>query len=129
MEWPEGEKKREAVEAKNQAEQTVYQTEKFLKENGDKAGADKKAAVEKALEGLKEAIKTGDSDKMKSATEAIMEPMQAISQEMYANAKKAGPQGAGPTGDAGAPPPPQEEAKADEKVIDADFTMKDDKKK
>ncbi len=128
----EDEKKKESVEIKNQSENTVYQTEKFLKEHGDKAGGDKKAAVEKANESLKEAIKTGDADKMKAAMEAVQAAIQAISQEMYANAKKSGPQGAGqaPGGEAGAPPPPKDETKPDdEKVIDADFTMKDDKKK
>jgi molecular chaperone DnaK len=126
----EDEKKKEAVEVKNQAENTVYQTEKFLKDNADKISGDQKAKVEQAIEGLKEAIKNGDSEKMKSACESVMTAMQAISQEMYANAKKAGPQGAGePTGAGAEPPPAADEKAGDEKVIDADFTMKDDKKK
>jgi molecular chaperone DnaK len=126
----EDEKKREDVETKNQAENTVYQTEKFLKEHGDKAGGDKKAAVEKAMESLREAIKGGDHDKMKSGIETVQTAIQAISQEMYAKAKKAGPQGAGQAaGGEAPPPPPQDETKPDDNVIDADFTMKDDKKK
>ena len=133
----EDEKKRAEVEVKNQADNAVYAAEKFLKEHGDKTTGDKKAAVEKAAGELKEAIKSGDTERMKSGMEALQTAVQAISADMYAQAKAKG--GAGGPG-AGAAPGAEAQPGAGEgpagggaagegPVIDADFTMKDDKKK
>ena len=133
----EDEKKRAEVEVKNQADNAVYAAEKFLKEHGDKTTGDKKAAVEKAAGELKEAIKAGDTDRMKSGMETLQTAVQAISADMYAQAKAKGGAG-GPT--AGAAPEADAPGGAGEgpaaggpagegPVIDADFTMKDDKKK
>ena len=124
------EKRRAAVEAKNIADNTAYQAEKFLKEHGDKADAAKKSAVEAAVAKLKEAIKGGDADAMKAAGDEVNAAIQAISADMYAKSKQQPGAGAGPTAEA---PGPDAQAggekKAEGEVIDADFTMKDDKKK
>jgi molecular chaperone DnaK len=133
----EDEKKRAEVEVKNQADNAVYAAEKFLKEHGDKTTGDKKAAVEKAAGELKEAIKAGDTDRMKSGMETLQTAVQAISADMYAQAKAKGgaggpAAGAAPEADApgGAGEGPAAGGPAGEgPVIDADFTMKDDKKK
>ncbi len=133
-------KRREGAETRNRADATVYETEKFLKENADKVDASKKADVEKALERLKEAIKAANTDDMKSALEAVNTAMQVLSTEMYAKAKAArpGPQAGGPEAAPGGGQPegqgpqggPQAGAPAPENdVIDADFEMVDDKKK
>ncbi len=119
-------KRREAVDAKNRAEAMVYETEKFLKDNGEKIPSDKKMKVETAIQGLKDALKGGDADAIKKASEALTADMQAVSADLYAQAKQSAP-GAG----AGQPPPPPPGggAKADGDVMDADFEMVDDDKK
>ena len=119
-------KRREAVDAKNRAEAMVYETEKFLKDNGEKIPSDKKMKVENAIQGLKDALKGGDADAIKKASEALTADMQAVSADLYAQAKQSAP-GAG----AGQPPPPPSGggAKADGDVMDADFEMVDDDKK
>jgi molecular chaperone DnaK len=129
-------KKREAVEARNHAENLVYQTEKTLKESGDKLPADKRSAVESAIEDVKQALKGDDTDAIKAKQEALMTAMQAAAQDLYAHAapKDGGAHGAhagassGPADDASEAP--KGDAKKDDgDVIDADFEMVDDKKK
>ena len=128
----EDQKKREAVELRNRADATVYETEKFLKEHGDKADATKKGAVEAAIERLKQAVKDEDADKMKAGIEELNKEMQAISADLYAQAKQgASDHSAGSEQQAGGGAPSPEEppvGKKDDGVIDADFEMVDDKK-
>ena len=109
----------------------MYETEKFLKEHGDKADAVKKGAVEAAIERLKQAVKDEDADKMKAGIEELNKEMQAISADLYAQAKQgAGDQSAGSAQQAagGAPSEEPPAGKKDDGVIDADFEMVDDKK-
>ena len=135
-------KQREAAETRNMAENTVYQTEKLLKEQGDKVPADKKQKIEQALERVRTAIKANNTDDMKSALEALTSDVQAFSADLYAKARtshdgaKGGDQPEGPGGDA--PPhakPGDENAGGgkgfgkDGETIDADFEMVDDDKK
>ena len=132
-------KKKEAIEIRNKAEQMVYQVEKSLKEAGDKISADKKAPVEKAIEDLKEALKGDDVDAIKAKEETLTKEMQAIAQELYANAAPngAGASGGAPTGDAGCDPNCGSDCNSHgdassngkDDIIDADFTMVDDKDK
>ena len=126
--------RRDSVETKNMAENTVYQTEKMVKEHGDKVPDDKKAKVESAVEDLKKAIEGGNVDDMKAKMETLNTEMQAISSEMYAQAsaqqQAAGEeggeqaQGSGPEASESA----SSESKEKEDVIDADFEMVDDDK-
>ena len=111
----EDEKTRENLNLKNSADSTVFQTEKFLKENGDKIPADKKAEVEAAIERVKKALEADDYEGMKSALDALNEKMQAAATEMYANAQQQG--GAEEASGGG--------KKADD-VEEADFEMMDD---
>lgn len=130
----EDQKRRDSVETKNMAENTVYQTEKMVKEHGDKVPDDKKAKVESAVEDLKKAIEGGNVDDMKAKMETLNTEMQAISSEMYAQAsaqqqaagEEAGEQaqGSGPEASESA----SSESKEKEDVIDADFEMVDDDK-
>lgn len=128
-------KKRESVETKNMAENVVYQTEKLLKDQGDKVPADKKSGVESAIEELKTAVKSDNTDEMKAKMEALNEQMQAISADIYS---QAGPEaaagaaegGPAPEGEAAGDGAQAEEKKGDDdEVIDADFEMVDDDKK
>jgi len=126
--------RREAVETRNLAENVAYQTEKMLKEHGDKVDAAKKAKVESAVGALKKALDGSSTEEIKAKMEALNTEMQAISQEMYAHAQASGAAGAGGgpaeeprgAGDAGAGTGGK---KADGDVIDADFEMMDDDKK
>lgn len=128
----EDKKLREAVDAKNQGDAAVYQTEKLLKENAEKISADSKAKIEAAIERLKAALKKEDTGEIKSATEDLNQAWHSVSQEMYQQATAAGqgPQGAaGPSAGPQAPPPGAEEAKASEgEVIDAEFEVEDEDK-
>ena len=122
---------RDAVETKNMAENIVYQTEKLLKEQGDKLPADKKEKAEKVIADLKKASEGGNTEEIKAKIEALNTEMQAMSADLYsqpdAQASAAG------EGDAPADAPAdarKSEKKEDEgDVIDADFEMVDDEKK
>ncbi len=114
--------KKEAVEAKNKGESLVYETEKFLKENGEKLPSDKKGDVETALDGLKAALKADDAGRVKSAQEALLSAMQSASADLYEKAKSAGGAGAA-GGSAGSAPGGSGD------VQDADFEEVDPDKK
>jgi molecular chaperone DnaK len=129
----EDEEKRGAVEAKNQAENLIYQTEKLLKEQEDKIADDKKKDVESAIEDLKTAVKGENAEEMKAKIEALNTVMQAVSADLYAQAKEDGADAG--QAEAGEAAPGADQAAGDdagsekkEKVIDADFEMVDDDK-
>ncbi|SOE12701.1 molecular chaperone DnaK [Streptomyces sp. 2323.1] len=112
-------KRREAAETRNQAEQLVYQTEKFLKDNEEKVPGEVKTEVEEALTELKEKLKGEDTAEIRTATEKVAAVSQKLGQAMYADAQ--GAQAAeGAEGAAG------EQAKADDDVVDAEIV--DDEK-
>jgi len=125
--------RRETVETRNMAENVTYQTEKLLKEHGEKLDAAKKGEAEQAVADLKKAVESGNSDDMKVKMEKLNSVMQALSTELYANVKPEGEAGAadGAPGDAGATGEKQEDAsgKGQDDVIDADFEMVDDDSK
>ncbi|MEU5030756.1 molecular chaperone DnaK [Streptomyces milbemycinicus] len=114
-------KRREAAETRNQAEQLVYQTEKFLKDNEDKVPGDVKTEVETAVGELKEKLKGDDTAEIRTATEKVAAVSQKLGQALYANAQA---DGAGAAGGAGAADGGQ--AKADDDVVDAEIV--DDEK-
>lgn len=89
-------KEREKVEVRNEADSMIYQTEKTLKEMGDKMNAADKQRIEEAVAALKKAIEGGDTADIKSKTEALQQAAYKIAEEMYKQ------QGAGAAGAAGA---------------------------
>ena len=89
-------KEREKVEVRNEADSMIYQTEKTLKEMGDKVNAADKQRIEEAVAALKKAIEGGDAADIKSKTEALQQAAYKIAEEMYKQ------QGAGAAGAAGA---------------------------
>ena len=97
-------KKREAIDAKNEADSLVYQTEKALKDYGDKVSADDKAKIEAAINDVKEALKGDNTEDIKAKSEALKQASYKLAEEMYkaqgANAQ-AGAQ-PGPDANAGA---------------------------
>jgi molecular chaperone DnaK len=83
-------KQREEVEARNDADNQVYRTEKMLRENADKLPAEDKAKIETAVATVKEALKGTDTAAIKSAAEKLNEAWQAVSEVLYkAAAEKA----------------------------------------
>lgn len=113
---------KDRVETMNKADSLIFQTEKQLKEFGDKIPADKKKPIEEALAELKKAHEAQDIDAVKAASEKLNTVFQAASQEMY-NAQQQ-PEGSTATeADNGSA-----EANADEEVTDVDFEeVKDEK--
>ncbi|MFD4240186.1 molecular chaperone DnaK [Streptomyces sp. NPDC058525] len=112
-------RRKEAAESRNQGEQLVYQTEKFVKDNEDKVPAEVKTEVEAAVTELKDKLKGDDTAEIRTATEKLAAVSQKLGQAIYADAQAAqGAAGAAP-GDAG-------QAKADDDVVDAEIV--DDEK-
>ena len=93
-------KEQEKVEVKNEADSLVYQTEKTLKELGDKVPASEKAAIEDAVAAVKRALESGDTDEIKAKTEALKQVSMKMGEELYKQNQAAG----GATGQAGANP-------------------------
>ena len=123
----EDEAAKEKIDLRNQADQAVFQTEKFLKENGDKIDDAKKSEVEATIEPVKEALKADDDEQIKSTMEKMNEAMQAAATEMYAKAQQeADAQQQAEPGAEGAEAPAGEK-QADGDVVDADYTMEDEK--
>src|ERR1700674_4996368 len=93
-------KAKEAIEIKNNADTLAYQSEKQLKELGDKIPADKRKPVEHAIAAVREAINKNDTDAMKRTYEDLQNKFQDISAELYkqASAQAQPPPGSGQAG-------------------------------
>ena len=92
-------KRREAAEARNQADNLAYQAEKTLEEHGDKVPDEDRQAVEAAIEDLKKALEADDLDEIKQKTEALMQPLQKVGQAVYQQQEAAGGQAGEAAGD------------------------------
>jgi molecular chaperone DnaK len=121
--------KREEVEARNDADNMVYRSEKMLKDNDGKISAELKAKIEEGAAAAKEALKGTDAAAIRSATEKLNEAWQAASAEMY----RAASETAKARGGAGAGPKPEDQsepeggkAKEEGPIIDAEVV--DEKK-
>lgn len=117
---------KEKIEKLNAADSMIFQTEKQLKEFGDKLSEGNKTGIEAALEGLKEAHKGGDLAAIDTAMEAMNKAWEGASQEMYAASQAAGAQPGADPGAAGPEANAGETADAD--VSDVEFEEVDDKK-
>ena len=103
-------RRRDEAEVRNNADTLVYQTEKLLKEQGEKLVGDEKDRVESSLKELKDALAGSDVDAIKRATESLMTTSQGFAQRLYEQAAQEAPS----TGDGAAPP-------NDEEVVDAEI--------
>lgn len=108
-------KRRESVETRNQAEQLVYSTEKFIADNADKLPADVKTEVETAIGELKDALKGEDIAAIREATEKVSTTAQKLGTALYANADASGAAAAGDGASAGAAP---EDDVVDAEIVD-----------
>jgi len=115
-------KRKEMVEARNQADSLVYTTEKSLAEFGDKIEADEKTAIETGIAELKAAMEGDDADAIKAKTEVLSQASMKLGEAMYRASQEEAAAAAGDEppadGDAGS-------AGADD-VVDADFEEVDD---
>ncbi|MFL0247423.1 molecular chaperone DnaK [Candidatus Clostridium stratigraminis] len=121
----EDKKRKEAIEVKNNADQMVYQSEKTLKDLGDKVSAEDKAKIEDKIKAVN-AVKEGtDLEAIKKATEELTNEFYAVSSKMYQ--ANGGAEGAGfdPNNMGGANA--EGSAPHDDNVVDADFKVEDDK--
>ncbi len=109
-------KRKEGVEAKNQAESLIYQTENTLKELGDKVSEDEKKRVEDLIAQLKTAKEGDQVEEIKSKSDALLNELNSLSQKLY---QQAG--GATQESTAG-----QTSAKDGDDVVDADYEVVDD---
>ena len=108
----EDQKKKDLIEAKNNADSMIYQSEQTLKDVADKISADDKANIEKAIEELKSVKDGEDLEGIKAKTESLTQAFYKISEELYkAQAQQAGAEGA---------------EHHDEDVVDADYEVVDD---
>jgi len=114
-------KRRETVEARNHLDALVHATEKTLKENGDKVGAEDKAAVEAALTEARAAKEGSDAEAIQAAQDKLSQAAMKMGEALYKAQQAAGEQTGAQAGEAGANP--------NEKVVDAEFEEVDPKKK
>ncbi|ACL70030.1 molecular chaperone DnaK [Halothermothrix orenii] len=119
----EDKKRLEEIEARNEADSLVYQTEKTLKESGDKVSKDVKDKVEKAKDELKKALEGDDVDQIKEKTEALKNELTELSSQLYAQAQQQAQQQA--QGQQGAQTDNQT-GQNDGKTIDVDYEEVDD---
>jgi molecular chaperone DnaK len=122
--------RREEVETRNEADNTVYRTEKLLKDSGDKISGDTKSKVQGAVDAVKEALKGSDAAAIRTALDKLNETVQGASQELYKAAseqaeKEKAAGGAGPS--AGAAKEGSSDKGGDGPIIDAEVV--DEKKK
>jgi len=113
----EDKKRRETVDAKNEAESFAYNAEKLIKDNGDKIDSADKSEIESKVSALKSAIATDDISKIKSAKEDLEKTVQAVSTKLYQQAGANAQQQAQPTGTAS----DDDGDSGDGNVYDADF--------
>lgn len=118
-------KRKETVEARNNADQLVYTVDKTIKDLGDKADAAEVAKAEAAKEKVKKALEGDDVDAIRAATEELTEVVQQLSVKMYEQMAQQQQAGQGAEG-AGAA---DGGAKAKDNVVDADYEVVDDQKK
>ncbi|TYP78036.1 molecular chaperone DnaK [Paenibacillus methanolicus] len=114
-------KRRELVEAKNNADQLVYSVDKTIKDLGDKVDAGEIAKAEEAKEKVKKALESDNLEEITAATNELTEIVQQLSVKLYEQASQA-QQGAEGAANAGG------EAKSKDNVVDADYEVVDDKK-
>jgi molecular chaperone DnaK len=113
-------KRKEAVEAKNQADSMIHQTEKAMADHGDKVDPADKTAIEAALAALKTAMEGDDAESIKEKTNTLAQSSMKLGEAMY-KAQQAEGAAADAASDGAAP--------KDDNVVDADFEEVDDQKK
>ena len=120
----EDKKKKDEIEARNEAESLMYNCQKTVDELGDKISGEEKAKATAEIENVKKALEGSDIDKIKEATEKLKQAFYAMSEKLYAQANPNGAAGAGANAGTGAGP----QTAANGNVYKADYKVEDDKK-
>ena len=107
-------KKRESVDARNQADSLVFSTEKSLKEHGDKISAEEKKAIENGIADLKKSLEGTDAEDIKKKTQSLIQVSMKLGEAVYKSQQKSGTDKAENTKDAKQP-------NDKDNVVDADF--------
>jgi molecular chaperone DnaK len=114
-------KKRESVDARNQADSLVFSTEKSLKEHSDKISAEEKKAIENGIVDLKKSLEGTDAEDIKKKTQSLIQASMKLGEAVYKNQQKS---------EAKAKESKDAKPEDKENVVDADFEdVKDDKEK
>jgi molecular chaperone DnaK len=125
----EDKKRRETIELKNQGENVAFQTDKMLKDYGDKVSPDTRAQVESALNALRDALKSDDADRIRKSLDNLNQVSSRLGEEMYkAQAAPGAPGGDGGAGRGPEASPDRGAAgagKKDDDVIDAEYEVKE----
>ena len=117
-------KKRDAVDARNQADSIVFSTEKSLKEHGDKISSEEKKTIEQGIADLKEALKGNDTEDLKKKTQSLVQSSMKLGEAVYKSQQKS------QTKDDKKDKGPDNKGNDKENVVDADFEdVKEDKEK
>lgn len=118
----EDKKKKEEIEARNEAESLAYNCQKTIDELGDKISGEEKAKATAEIDNVKKALEGSDVDKIKEATEKLKQVFYSMSEKLYAQANPNAANGANPGADAGT------QTDANGNVYNADYKVEDDKK-
>lgn len=108
-------RRRELAEARNMADNLAYQTEKTLKEHGDKLSEPDRKAVETALADVKEALKTDDAARIKSASDVLVTASHKLAEQIYQTSQAGSSGGGSPAGGTGG------HTSNDDDVVDAEI--------
>lgn len=122
----EDKKKKEEVEAKNNADHMIYQTEKLLKESGDKLQPSDKSEIESKVSALKSAIESNNTDNIKKFTDELQVSWSKASETLYKQGQQAGGQ---TEQQSQANETTEDTGRKDESVVDADYEVVDDNDK
>ena len=122
----EDKKKKEEVEAKNNADHMIYQTEKLLKESGDKLQPSDKSEIESKVSALKSAIESNNTDNIKKFTDELQASWSKASETLYKQGQQAGGQ---TEQQSQANETTEDTGRKDESVVDADYEVVDDNDK
>jgi len=123
-------RRKELVEARNTADQLIYQMEKMLRELGDQVSASDRGRIENIIEDLKQAKEGDDANRIRQLIEQLQQASQAIGQQMYARqaqaqqaagGPQAGPGGFGPAPGAGPSPAGNGRGEEEGEVVEGEF--------
>lgn len=123
----EDKKRKEEIDIRNNADSLVYQSEKSLKDLGDKISAEDKAKIESGVNSVKETLKGTDTEAIKKATDELQQAFYEISSKIYQQTGAQGAPGADPSG-AGFGDQQGQPGGADDNVVDADYKVVDEDK-
>jgi molecular chaperone DnaK len=122
-------KREELIKARNEADQMHYQTEKTLKEHGEKISEEERTAVQEALDALKTALEGEDTEAINSAKEELTQKAHKLAEEMYKATTAEAQAAAGESAGGADAPGAESTEKQDDGAVDADFEVVDDEKK